>query len=495
VPLDPRTPVIVGVGQLTRRPDDLAQAAEPAEMMADVLRRAEADAGGTRPVLPAIDSIRVVQVVSWRYGDPGAAVAERLGIEPRETLTTVTGGNTPQMLVNLTCREIQDGVLDVAAVVGAEAIYTRWRARRTETHLEWSKQKDGAVPDRVIGEERSGSHDAELSLGLAAPVQLYPLFENALRAAASEGIDEHQVKISELWARFSDIAARNPYAWQQQRRTAEEIRTPGGDNRMIGFPYPKLMNSNIDVDQGAGLIICSVEAARRLGVPADRWVFPHSGADGHDKWFLSNRIDFTSSPAVRIGVGKALELAGIGVERFDYVDLYSCFPSAVQVAAAELGLALERPLTVTGGLCFAGGPVNNYVTHSIATMVERLREDPDAFGLCSAVGWYLTKHAFGIYSSQPPEPGFRHAYVQDELDMTPAREVVTGYEGSATIETYTVMHDREGAPERGFAACLTPAGTRAWAATSDPDLMKAMTVEEFCGRPVTIGADATVEAD
>ena len=486
--LDPTTPVIVGVGQLTRRPDDLADATEPAEMMAEVLRRAADDARAPG-LLAAIDSIRIVESMSWKYPDPGRAVARRVGAEPRQSVYTHVGGNTPQMLLNHTALAVQRGEVRVAAIAGAEAIWTRRRARKEGFHLAWTPIGDsdpGAKPDLVLGEERFGTSNAEMAAGLMVPVQVYPLFENALRAAAGESVEEHQVKVSELWARFSQVASTNPHAWSPEPRTPEEIRTPGPDNRMVSFPYPKLMNSNIETDQAAGLLLCSVEAARQLGVPEDRWVFPHSGADANDHWHVTERDELFASPAIRLAGRAVMAAAGATADEIAYVDIYSCFPSAVQVGANELGFPLDRQLTVTGGLCFAGGPGNNYVTHSIATMVERLREDPDALGLCTAVGWYLTKHAIGVYGARPPANGFRHTHPQDEIDALPRREVVEGYEGAATIESWTVMYARDGSPETAIVVTRTDDGRRALAARADATQAADMVVVELVGRPVKL---------
>jgi acetyl-CoA C-acetyltransferase len=253
------------------------------------------------------------------------------------------------------------------------------------------------------------------------------------------------------------------------------------------------MNSNNDVDQGAALLVCSVEAARRLRVREDRWVFPHAGSDAHDHPFVSNRDDLHSSPAIRLAGRRALELAGIGVDDLAFVDLYSCFPSAVQVAAAELGLGPERELTVTGGMSFAGGPWNDYVTHAIATMLPLLREEPSAWGLCTANGGYLTKHAMGVYSARPPEAGFRWASVQDEVDALPARAVVEDHTGPVTVESYTVVHERDGRPGTAFAACRTAEQARAWATSTDPDLLRAMTEDDLVGRPAEVLADGVLE--
>jgi acetyl-CoA C-acetyltransferase len=461
MPLDGRLPVIVGVGQTLRRPapEDVAAAPEPVDMMAEAAQRAEADAGAS--LLARLDSVRTVDVLSWRYADPAALLAERLGVSPRDTLRSTTGGNSPQMLVNDTASAIQRGELDVALIAGAEAMYTRFLARKTGDWLAWTKQPKETPPGRVLGIDRPGSNDAELSIGLGAPTQVYPIIENALRLTARRSVDDHLRRISELWARCSVVAAGNPHAWSPQARTAEEIRTVTPDNRMIGFPYPKLMNANIQTDQAAALLLCSVDAARAAGVPADRWVFVHSGADAHDHWFVSERDTLTASPAAAANGRTALGLAGIGVDDVAHVDLYSCFPSAVQIGAAALGLDLDRRLTTTGGLTFAGGPGNNYSTHGVASLVSNLRADPGAFGLATALGWYLTKHSIGVYSTEPPAAGFRWASPQAEVDALPRREL-GDWEGDVELEGYTVMHERDGSPSVAFLAGLRPDGRRAW---------------------------------
>jgi acetyl-CoA C-acetyltransferase len=486
--LDPRTPVIVGVAQTLRRPEDPPTASAPVDMMAETVRLAAADSGAGDVILARTQSVRVPSVLSWRYTDPGSLVAERLGVAAQDTVVTTPGGNSPQMLLNDTALAIQRGDLDVAVLVGAEAMYTRFRARKAKAWLDWEPQPD-AVPSEVLGDERPGTNDAEMARAIVLPIQIYPIFENALRAAAGESIDEHQAKIALLWARFSEVAATNPHAWSPEARTADEIATVTADNRMIGFPYTKAMNANLDTDQSASVILCSVEAARGAGVSEDRWVFPWSGADAYDHWFVSERADLHSSPAIRAAGRAAFRLAGIGIDDVAHVDLYSCFPSAVQIGAAELGLGLDepdRPLTVTGGLSFAGGPGNDYVMHSIAAMVDTLRADPGTKGLVTALGWYVTKHAVGVYSTEPSPNGFRHARPQDEIDALSRREQVADHDGPVTIESYTVMHERDGSPAIGLVACLLPDGRRTWANSTEPGLLKTMTLEEFVGRPARL---------
>jgi acetyl-CoA C-acetyltransferase len=325
------------------------------------------------------------------------------------------------------------------------------------------------------------------------PVQVYPLFEQAHRIALGRGLDEHLVAVSELWSGFSEVAAKNPHAWIQQRFSPEEIRTPSADNRMIGFPYTKLMNSNNAVEQGAGLILCSAERAEALGVARDRWVFPYSGTDAHDTYTVSARDELGRSPAMRIAGRTALELAGAGVDDLAHVDLYSCFPSAVEIAAHELGLGTERALTVTGGLSFAGGPWNNYVMHSIATMAGLLRSEPGSLGLISANGGFITKHAFGVYGTEPPATSFRHAEPQAEVDALPSRELCEEPDGEVSVEAWTVMHDRDGAPETGIVVGLLDDGRRAWGVTTDADLVTTMVTEDLAGRRAGIRPDGAVD--
>jgi acetyl-CoA C-acetyltransferase len=486
--LDPRTPVVVGVAQTLRRPDDPATATPPVDMMAEALRLAADDSGAGATLLGRADSVRVPSVLSWRYTDPGTLVADRLGISPRQTVVTTAGGNSPQMLLNHSASAIQRGELDVVLMAGAEAMYTRFRARKVKAWLDWEPQAD-AEPSLLLGDERPGTNDAEMARSIVLPIQIYPIFENALRAAAGESIDDHQAKIAALWSRFSEVAASNPNAWSPEARTASDIATVTADNRWIGFPYTKAMNANLDTDQSAAVIVCSVDAARAAGVPEEKWVFPWSGADAFDHWFVSQRADLHSSPAIRTAGRAALELAGTGVDDIAHVDLYSCFPSAVQLGATELGLGLDepdRPLTVTGGLSFAGGPGNDYVTHSIATMVDVLRADPGSKGLVTALGWYATKHAVGLYSTEPPASGFRWENVQDAVDALPSRPATAGGEGDSSIETYTVLHERDGSPSSAILTALLPDGSRAVAKIEDQGAMSSLMEAEGCGRPVRL---------
>ena len=483
-----RTPVLAGVAQVEQREFDPVAGKEPLDLMADAVREATLDAG-SKSLLQAATSVRAIFCM-WPYQNPARVVAERLGLPGVETVLTPIGGNMVQSVVNQTALDICRGEHEVVVITGAECGNSQARARKAGLELAWSTAP--GTPDRIIGDGSAYLDDAESARGMNRPFQFYPVFENALRHQRGESISEHLSRISELWERFSRVAVDNPHAWLRRPFTAEEIRTPSPANRPVTFPYPKLMHANNHVDQGAALILCSLEAAQRHGVAADQLVFPHAGTDAHDYLNVSNRDNLHSSPAIRLAGRRALELAALDLDDVDFVDVYSCFPSAVQVAAAELGLPIDSPLTVTGGLTFAGGPHNNYVMHAIATMAGCLRGEPGTRGLITANGGYLAKHAFGVYSAEPPERGFRYADLQQEVDLLPGRQARVDFDGEVTAESYTVMYDDEG-PQIGHVACLTPDGHRTWANATDREVAGAMTREEFCGKRARIDGEGNIE--
>ena len=475
-------PVLVGISQLDQRVGELSQAREPVDLMIDAVRAAAEDAGAPALATQA-DSVRVMRGF-WRYQNPARAVCEAISNAGAETGLTPFGGNYVQKVLNRSALDIQAGRHDVIIMTGAECGNSQARARRAGTKLRW-RDIDG-TPDLYIGEDGEMGHPVELALGIRRASQMYAIFETARRHRLGESVDAHLQRISELWAGFSRVAANNPHAWIREARTAEEIRIPSATNRPVTFPYPKLMNANNNVDQAAALILCSEAKAMALGIPRDKWVYPWTGTDANDQYLASNRENFHSSPAIRIAGGRALEVAGLTPGQLDFVDLYSCFPVAVQVAAAELGLDPARALTVTGGLTFAGGPLNNYVMHAIARMAELLREAPGTKGLITANGGFLSTHAFGVYSTEPPTNGFQHANPQREVDAAaPPRRVVPSHHGTAEVEGYCVLYGGGGAEVANIALRL-PGGERAWANCADQDTLSAMTTEEFCGLTATV---------
>lgn len=487
-----RTPVIVGVGQITCRPgsdDELVTAPDPIALMTEAARLAAADSGAPG-IVERMDAVYVPQPLTRRYPDPGRLVAPRLGVEGARCYRALVGGNSPQLLMNEAASAIQRGTHDVALIVGAEAMHTRFRARRAGIELPWERSELPPCSDE-IGDARPGTSEFEQAHGARIPIEIYPLFETAIRAAHGRDPQTHQREVGVLWARFAAVAAANPHAWNMTPYSSEEIITPGPGNRVVTFPYLKRMCANMGVNQGAAVLLASYGTARGASVPEHHLVFPLAGADAHDHYLFSERWSLAESPAIRTIAQDLAAATRIGVDDVSRFDLYSCFPSAVEVASAALNLAATdaRPITLTGGLALFGGPGNNYMTHSIAETVMACRQDPGSVGMATGVGWYLTKHSAGLYSTRPLDTGFQRvdpASTQPRIDALPRRQPAPDYDGDATVEATAVPCNREGAAERAIISALTPDGRRALAVTSDPDTLASMMAQSWEGRRVTL---------
>ena len=496
VTIDPRTPVIVGVGQSINRPsrDGLV---EPVELMARAISAAAEDAGAGRALLESLDVLTAIASFVWHPVDPATLVAERLAIHPRSTQVTATGGSYPSKLVAQAAQLILNGEADVVGFVGAEAMASRSAGRKLEVRPTWAEQDPGRVAAPLrFGDDVMPFTDLEIARGVTAPVSIYPLFENALRAAKGWTLEEHRRVMGDLSASFSLVAATNPFAWIRDALGPDEITIPSPANRMIAEPYTKLMTANIAVDQGAAIVLCSFEKALSLGISSDQMVFPWAHTQGEDRMFVSDRPELHRSVALEAIGPRVLELAGIGIDDVAVVDLYSCFPIAVQMAATALGLPLDdhsRPLTQTGGLTFGGGPGNNYVSHSLAATVHALRQRPGQIGLVSGLSYFATSHAVGVYSTTPPPTAFRHDDLQVQIDRSPIQVLDPTLTGPVTVETYTISHDRDAGPIAATLAVRGCTGARSWATITKPDELSAIAGTELIGATGLLADDGILE--
>ena len=483
MPLDPRTPVLVGAGAVQQREEDPERALEPVELMASALERAAEDAGSSE-LLGRADSIRVPRGF-WSYPDPGRILARRLGAEAARTQVAEIGV-MQSSLFGQAARDVAEGRCDVVLIAGGEAKYRALRAEIAGGQASLRSQPEGTEPDEVLRPEREIMARAEIDAGLVQPVAQYAVVENALRFAEGRSPDAHRDAVAELWAGFARVAADNPGAWNREGAGASEIRDPSARNRMLAFPYTKLHTSQWNVDQAAGLVLCSVEAARRARVPEDRWVFPLAVAESNYMLSLCERAELHRSPGFEVAGRRAFERAGVDPAALRHVELYSCFPSAVRVQARELGVPLDPPPTLTGGMTFGGGPLNNFVLQAACRLAAALRETPGAPGLLTAVSGLLTKQAASLWSTEPPPDGFRFEDVSAEAArLTRSVRVLDGYAGETRVASYTVLYEK-GEPARGVLFCDVDAESRCLAETRDPDLLAAMTREEFCGRAAEV---------
>jgi acetyl-CoA C-acetyltransferase len=504
--IDSRTPVLVGCGQITDMVSAPSSTRSPSEFVAEAVRLALADtraARGPKAVAAAIDSLAVLRFFSdssprftlpfGRSTNPPKGIAQRIGASPRQLIYSDVGGNLPQSLTSLFAERIALGEIDVAVVCGGELLRSSHLAQRQKLAVDWNEDP-GGEPEHY-GDARLGWSEIEARQGLMAAIYFYPLIETAIRAAAGHTVPDHIRGMAALFARFAAVAKANPLATRREGFSAERLATIDADNRWIVFPYPRLMNANAFVDQAAAFVMMSLARARALGVAEDRFVYLHGCAEGADRWTVSERTELHRSPAIRAASRQALDMAGKRLDDIDCFDLYSCFPSAVRIALEEMGLQEDDPrgLTLTGGLPYFGGPGNNYVTHSIAEAMNRVRAMPGTFAMVTANGSYVTKHAAGIYSTTPTRGSWRREppkALQASLDTLPWIEVDPAPQGAGLIETYAVGFDKD-QPSRGVVIGRLQAGGRRFVANTPPDpaLLADMVAREQVGRTGTLSHD------
>ncbi|MGE3648322.1 MAG: acetyl-CoA acetyltransferase [Reyranellaceae bacterium] len=506
--VEDNTPILIGSGQITDMTSTPTSARSPTAFMAEAARLALDDARaakGAAALAAALDAIVILPLFTdysprfsspfGRSDNPPRSVANRIGAgNVRDLYYAHVGGNMPQYMINKFAEQITKGEIRAALVAGAELMRTNAIGRREKMTLDWN-ESPGGEPMR-IGDDRLGYSPEEERHGLNAAIYFYPMIENAIRGAAGRSLPDHMLSMGRLFAGFARVAKDNPLATRREGYSAEQIATVDAENRYIAFPYPRLMNSNALVDQAAAVVMTSVGQAKALGIPRDRWVFLHGCADGTDTWVTSERTALHRSAAIHGCATRSLDMAGRTINQIDLFDLYSCFPSAVEIGCREIGLAEDDPrgLTVTGGLPFFGGPGNNYVTHSIAEMTSRLRAKPGAFGMVTANGNYVTKHSAGIYSTTPTEGTWMREdpkKFQAELDALPRQRVETAPRGAAKIETYTVTFNGK-TPQLGVIFGRLENGNRFVAnIPSDPGLLQEMISKDQLGRPGTVADDGT----
>lgn len=486
-----KLPIIVGVGQKTWRDPDTGRT--PVDALTDVAALALADAG-QNSLTEAIDTVAMVRFVS--DADPGSAalfprnpgkqIAQRLGISGASFFQGVIGGNTPQYLVNHFSRKLAEGEHTAVLIAGAELLATMFSALRTGGDISaWSGEPQ--TEPTTIGQDRDWLNDTEKQHKLYAPINTYPLFENSLRHHLGIPADEHQANIAKICSQMSKVAANNPHAWKPDALSPEQVSTVDEKNRYIGYPYTKAMNPVLAVDMAASIVMTTVGKARELGINPNRWIYLRGGVDVNDCWYVSERPNLHESPAIRLAWKSLSESTGIDIDSVSDFDIYSCFPSAVQVACNEIGLPVQDPrgVTVTGGMPYMGGPGNNYSLHGIAEMVSRLRSRGKGHGLVTANGLYLTKHSLGLYSTEPADSEWQaldSTALQQQIDELPTMPLAENPTGPATVETFTVAFSRHG-PKTGIVVARNNRGERVLALTrTDADSLNQLLVEDPIGR-------------
>lgn len=451
--------------------------------MLAALYRAEEDCGVA--LLASVDSLDVVCEYSWPYADAPSLIAHRLKVQPGHKSYGEAGGESPVRFIHQAALRIKRGESRVAAVVGAEAAYTAAKAAKAGTLLDWSERDSKAR--LLMGKDFSPK--LAIDHGVCMPVNVYPLFENAALARWGMSQREGLAETGRIWSGFSKVAAANSMAWTQREMTAEEVTTPGPGNRLVAWPYTKNVVANPLVNQGAAVLMTSLAIAREMGVPEEKIVYVWGGACANEPRDFLQRDQFAESHAQQAVLEASLRIAGFdGGDQFSDVELYSCFPCVPKTARRALRIEESRPLSVTGGLSFFGGPLNNYMLHGAASMVNKLRGKTDGVGLLYGQGEFVTKHHALVLASKPQEAaeledGFS-VQLQADVYAGAVPKLLTDYAGAAAVETYTVIFDRAGKVEFGVVVARTPAGERLMARVPAQDSETLRFLTDLDAKPV-----------
>ncbi len=495
--IDPRTPILVGAGQVVNHWDGINpdKAPNPSSLRCAAAHAALDDSGARDLLIKAIDRVVVVRTMLdsipgtrpsfGRCENPPATLSAQLGIVGGEQIYSVVGGDQPQALVNEAAEDIFNGAVHVVLLAGAEATAAMKTALKHNIKLDWLQSSSADMDDRGLGASLLSAY--EINNGLGMPTHTYPAFEHALRGRLGLSREAYLQQMSALWAGFSDIAAQNPYAQFRTARSAAFLSTISTDNYPIADPYLKWHVAQDAVNQGAAVIMTSVGRATELGLDPSKWIYLHGYAQVSDR-FVTERADLSRSKAIELALGHALTAAGKSARDIAYFDLYSCFPCAVLMAAEVLQLDWRTiPATVTGGLPFFGGAGNNYSMHAIATMVERLRSNRQSHGLVLANGGFMSKQAVGVYAASPkenwqpvssesPQHRIAAAQIPDLLSETTV----------AKIATYTVSFNNN-KPAYGYVIAYRNEGRLLARVRPDqPDLLMALHQHDMLGHTVHI---------
>jgi len=494
-PLNERTPVIVGVGEITHRSKAAEDGLEPIELMARAMRAAQQDSGAAA-LLAGLDSLDIVCEYSWPYADAPGLLNARLGCQPARSVYGVTGGESPVRYIHEAALRIARGESQVAAVTGAEARYTVDAAAKAGAQLDWHPRDDSVK--LVRGTDLC--HPAAIALGAFTPVTIYPFYENAALAHWGQTPRQAQDESARLWARYSEVAATNPHAWLRQPFSAAQIAHIDASNRLIAWPYGKHMVANPMVNMGAAVLLTSVAKARELGIDPARWVHVWNGAAAIEPRDYLQRDVYHRAHAQDLVMETVLAQVGGDVASFEMLELYSCFPIVPKMARRTLGLAPEARMTSTGGLSFFGAPLNDYMTHAAAGLVRALRDAPAGkAALLYGQGEYVTKHHALVLSSRPPPQGLpRPDYsVQAAADARRGAvpPLVLRYAGAASLETFTVVYGRDGQPSQGIVIARTPAGERLMARVAAADVATLKVLTDLDRSPVGCGGSVSVGPD
>jgi len=483
-------PIIIGVAQYTQH-KETQNPLDPLKLIAKVSKIAIDDVGIT-DLNEFINSLYLVFFASWSYEDAPGDLCEMLGINPSNKVLSLSGGNTSLRLLNQIALSLTEGKSKMVLLTGGETWYSTSLARKGKLVLNWPEYKKSKYPE--AGTMKS-LNKFEQKYSLHIPSIIYAIFETALRTASRRSLEEHQLNIGRLFEKFSKVASHNPFAWLKEFYTAQEIITPSPKNRNVNHPYTKYMCSNPFIDQSGAILLTTQEFAEELNIEPSKWIYLMGGGNLQNIFNITQRPSLIKSPAAKHASRLSLAQAGLKLEDIDLFDFYSCFPSMVQIIRNALKLKEDdpRPLTITGGMPFFGGPWNNYSLHPVITAVDLIRKNPSLKIMQIANGGWNTKLSVAIYGKTPPiKPWSTDEFseIQQEIEKEELPKPVEKANGILTIEAYTITYKRDGTPDLGIVIGLLENGSRTLGIIKeDSKILKNLCQQELVGKKFGIFYD------
>ena len=469
-------PVIVGVGTVQQKGnfDELDEAL----VLMDLAFKKSLDDTTNHEIKNYIDEIQIPKGF-WRYRDPGKWVAEKNDINNVKTSVTKVGV-LQQNLINSTCNKIINGEIRAGLILGGEARYKMLRAHIENKTFNETELK--VNPDYYIKANDELQHKVEEEeLGLMA-VGYYAIIESALRASTNKNFNEYHKDIANLYSEFSRIGSLNDDGWIEEPLTPDEILNQSKKNPLQAFPYNKYHCTSWNVNQSCSMIICSEELADKLNIPKTKRVYPLASSETNHMITPIQRPNITDPKGMKLAAEFILDICASNNIKPNLYDLYSCFPVAVHMFSKSLNVDLSKEATITGGMPFAGGPLNSYVLHSTIKMILKIRNDNSKIGIVTGVSGMMTKQSYALWSKNPDiEFSFKDFTSEASKEEAPVK-ISSLSDGAGTIIGYTTIKSTN--HKKAVIYLDSDDGKRKLITSSDESIIKSMENEEWVKRKI-----------
>ena len=471
-------PVVVGIGDIQQK-DQFDNLDEALILMEKASIKAIKDCENSE-ITKYIDEVQIPKGF-WKYRDPGKWIAEKNNF-PNVTTTVSKIGILQQSLINDACKKIIDGKIKACLIVGGEARYKRIKAQIENKNFIETELNEN--PDFYVKPSDDLNINIEIeNLGTMA-VGYYAILESAFRCSKNRDFHDHHRNIANVYSKFSKIAKVNKMGWLKESFTSEDILNSSKRNPQMAFPYNKLHCTSWNVNQAAAMILCSEELADKLNINAKKRIYPLASSENNHMIPTLLRQNLFESYGLNLAAKFILDVCKKNNLKPTYYDLYSCFPAAVQMFAEALRIKNISSTSLTGGMSFAGGPLNSYVINSTVQLFKKIRENKKNIGIITGVSGMMTKQSFALWSG---EPNCQYEFKDVSLKASKkeiAKELSNKKDGNGKIIGYTVLNDKN-STKKAVIYVEDISGKRNIIRSYDNEVINKMENNEWVGRNIT----------